>query len=39
VDDAPHVEDLDLAPVTTCGELAEFLRIVHLRAERPDCRP
>jgi len=38
VDDAPHIEDLDLASVATRGELAEFLRIVHLRADKPSFR-
>jgi transcriptional regulator with XRE-family HTH domain len=35
---APFTEDLDLASVTTYGELAEFLRIVHLRADKPSFR-
>ena len=38
MDDAPYTENLDLASVTTHGELAEFLRIVHLRADTPSFR-
>lgn len=38
MDDVPSTEDLDLASVTTQGELAEFLRIVHVRADRPSLR-
>jgi hypothetical protein len=38
VDDAPYTADLDLASVTTRGELVEFLRIVHRRADRPSSR-
>jgi len=38
VDDAPHTEDLDLASVTTRGKLAEFLQIVHVRADHPSLR-
>ncbi len=38
MDDAPYTEDLDLASVTTHGELAEFLRTVHLRADKPSFR-
>jgi transcriptional regulator with XRE-family HTH domain len=38
VDDAPYTEDLDLASVTTQDELAEFLRILHVRADRPSFR-
>jgi hypothetical protein len=34
VDDVPYTGDLDLASVTTQGELAELLRIVHVRADR-----
>jgi transcriptional regulator with XRE-family HTH domain len=37
-DDAPYTEDLDLASVTTHGELAAFLQKVHLRADRPSLR-
>lgn len=33
-----YTEDLDLASVTTHGELTEFLRIVHLRADKPSFR-
>jgi len=38
VDDAPYTEDLDLASLTTCDELAEFLRTVRLRADKPSFR-
>ena len=38
MDDAPHTEDLDLASVTTRGKLAEFLQIVHVRADHPSLR-
>jgi transcriptional regulator with XRE-family HTH domain len=38
VDDASYTEHLDLASVTTRSELAEFLRIVHLRADQPSFR-
>ena len=38
MDDPPYTEDLDLASVTTQGELAEFLRTVHLRADKPSFR-
>jgi transcriptional regulator with XRE-family HTH domain len=36
--DAPYTDDLDLAAVSTASELAEFLRTVHLRADRPSLR-
>ncbi len=38
MDDAPYTEDLDLASITTQGELAEFLRTVHVRADKPSFR-
>jgi hypothetical protein len=38
VDDASYTEHLDLASVSTRSELAEFLRIVHLRADKPSFR-
>lgn len=38
MDDAPYTEDLDLASVTTYGELAALLQTVHLRADRPSLR-
>jgi hypothetical protein len=38
VDDASYTEHLDLASITTRSELAEFLRIVHLRADKPSFR-
>ena len=38
MDDASDTEHLDLASVTTRSELAEFLRIVHLRADKPSLR-
>jgi transcriptional regulator with XRE-family HTH domain len=38
VDDASYTEHLDLASVTTRSELAELLRIVHLRADKPSFR-
>lgn len=38
MDDAPYTDDLDLASVTTRGELAALLRTVHLRADRPSLR-
>jgi transcriptional regulator with XRE-family HTH domain len=38
VGDAPYTEDLDLASATTRDRLVEFLRIVHLRADKPSFR-
>ena len=38
VDDAPGTEDLDLASVTTCEQLAVLLRTVHLMADKPSLR-
>lgn len=38
MDDAPYTGDLDLTAVTTRSELAELLRTVHLRADRPSLR-
>jgi transcriptional regulator with XRE-family HTH domain len=38
VDDAPSTEDLDLASVTTRGELAALLRTVRLKADMPSLR-
>jgi hypothetical protein len=38
VDDPPYTADLDLASITTRGELAEFLRTVHIRAGQPSLR-
>lgn len=38
MDDASYTEHLDLASITTRSELAEFLRIVHLRADKPSFR-
>lgn len=38
MDDASYTEHLDLASVTSRSELAEFLRIVHLRADKPSFR-
>jgi hypothetical protein len=38
LDDAPYTDDLDLASVSTHGELAEFLRTIHLRADKPSFR-
>jgi Domain of unknown function (DUF5753) len=38
VDDALYTADLDLASVTTHGELAEFLRTIHVRADKPSFR-
>jgi transcriptional regulator with XRE-family HTH domain len=38
MDDAPSTEDLDLASATSQGELAEFLRTVYLRADKPSFR-
>ena len=38
MDDAPHTEDLDLASTTTPEKLAELLRTVHRRADKPSLR-
>jgi hypothetical protein len=38
VDDTSDIEHLDLASVSTHSELVEFLRIVHLRADKPSFR-
>jgi transcriptional regulator with XRE-family HTH domain len=38
VDDAPFTGDLDLDAALTREQLAEHLRIVHLRADRPSLR-
>jgi len=38
VDDAPYTGDLDLAAVNTRDDLAELLRTVHVRADKPSLR-
>jgi len=38
VDDAPYTGDLDLGAVNTRDDLAELLRTVHVRADKPSLR-
>lgn len=38
VDDTPYTDDLDLNAVRTREDLAEVLRTVHIRADRPSLR-
>lgn len=38
MDDAPYLDDLDLASVTTNEELTALLQTVHVRADRPSLR-
>ena len=38
MDDAPNTDDLDLGAVNTLSELANLLRTVHRRADKPSLR-